>query len=29
VLVTAAAPDVLTGALEKDPDAVERAVQAA
>jgi Xaa-Pro aminopeptidase len=29
VLVTAAAPDVLTSALEKDPDAVERAVQAA
>jgi Xaa-Pro aminopeptidase len=29
VLVTGAAPDVLTGALEKEPDAVERAVQAA
>ena len=29
VLVTAAEPDVLTAALEKDPDAVERIVQAA
>jgi Xaa-Pro aminopeptidase len=29
VLVTGGMPDVLTGALEKDPDAVERAVQAA
>jgi Xaa-Pro aminopeptidase len=29
VLVTAAAADVLTAALEKDPDAVEALVQAA
>ncbi len=29
VLVTGADPDVLTGALEKDPDAVERLVQSA
>jgi Xaa-Pro aminopeptidase len=29
VLVTASVPDVLTAALEKDPDAVEALVQAA